>query len=66
MVAFDSVDIEIPKDYQKERFIIIEVFFLFCFCFSLLFHYCPLFDRLPEYLHFYKNVVPDKLLASNF
>ena len=64
MVAFDSVDIEIPKDYQKERFIIIEVFFLFCF--SLLFHYCSLFDRLPEYLHFYKNVVPDKLFASNF
>ena len=33
MVAFDSVDIEIPKDYQKERFIIIEVFFLFFFLF---------------------------------
>ena len=69
MVAFDSVDIEIPKDYQKERFIIIEVFFLF-FLFSLFFLFCFIIALFlidcPSICIFIENVVPDKLLASNF
>ena len=28
MVAFDSANIEIQKDYQKERFVILEVLYL--------------------------------------
>ena len=28
MVAFDSANIEIQKDYQKERFVILEVLIL--------------------------------------